>query len=928
MKQILLLCKMIIIVAALTIVNYAQSGKIAGVVLDGATKEPLPFVNIVLEGTTIGAATDLDGNYVILNVSPGIYTIRASAIGYNSVSVQNKSVATGLTTTQDFNLMPQSIELDQEVVVIAEKPLINKDITASTAIVGEDLIRELPVTDISDILTLQAGIVVGGGGDIHMRGGRSGQIVYQIDGVPVTDAFDNSSVVDVGTNSVKELQVISGAFNAEYGQAMSGIVNIVTKDGTNDLSGSISGYSGDYVSNRSDVFWNLEKLNPVAIRNLEGSLSGAIIRDKFFFFLNGRYFYNEGYLYGKRTFLMDDISRENSANANFFLVDGADTLLRPLQGPRGDGSFVPMNENNRYFAQGKLTYRLFSGFTTRFSYLWDKQDYQDYDGGNRLTPDNNLKRYRNGITNTISLNHAVSNFSYYTLNLSYFFKDYRHWLFEDIYTNNPSRPTLYIDNRLKQNPPYSFDIGGTNTNRFVRNTGTYSVKLDWETQVNKEINVKFGGEYKMHRIYYENISLIPMQINGVDARPYNVIIPEETSTLKDTYLRKPTEISAYVQSKFEAFNLIFNAGVRFDMFSPDGRVLADPADPDILRPVKPANVNTPLAQRYSYWYKDASTKMQFSPRLGIAFPMSDRGVIHFSYGHFFQLPSYELLYLNPDFEIFDGSGNVGLFGNADLRPQKTVKGEIGLKQQLSDDMAIDLTLFFEDFRDLTGTQTDQVSIFGTQATYSQFANSDFGFSRGFIVKFEKRFGGGLAVNVDYTFSVTKGNASNPSDARNALLGGAFPETFIAALDWDQTHTINLSVAYSVPNDFGFSIIGNFYSGQPYTPGVNKNTRVTQNAFPRNSGTKPDIFNLDLRAYKEFMIANQRITLFLRVFNLLDLDNPRGLFADTGDPYFTFGLLDARKINPVMYYNTLDELFTNPTFFSEPRRIELGLSYNF
>jgi hypothetical protein len=243
-------------------------------------------------------------------------------------------------------------------------------------------------------------------------------------------------------------------------------------------------------------------------------------------------------------------------------------------------------------------------------------------------------------------------------------------------------------------------------------------------------------------------------------------------------------------------------------------------------------------------------------------------------------------------------------------------------------MAIDITMFFEDFRDLTGTQTDQISIFGTQSTYSQYANSDFGFSKGFIIKFEKRFGGGLSVNMDYTYSVTKGNSSNPADARNAILGGAAPETYIAPLDWDQSHTFNLAVSYAVPSDFGISLIANYFTGQPYTPAVNKNTRVTQNAFPRNSDYKNDIFNVDLRAYKEFEIFDQKITAFLRVFNLLDLDNPRGLYSDTGDPYFTFGLLEARKVNPRLYYNTLEELYLNPGFFSEPRRVELGLSYNF
>ena len=489
-------------------------------------------------------------------------------------------------------------------------------------------------------------------------------------------------------------------------------------------------------------------------------------------------------------------------------------------------------------------------------------------------------------------------------------------------------------------------MGGTDYDRFRRYTKTLSAKLDWTTQLNQEINIQFGGEFKKHNIYYHKITLYPNYISDGTTVKQVVQVAPLSSTLNDEYLHKPTETSAYVQSKFEAFNLIFNIGVRLDVFDPDGVVLNDPTDPNINSPLRPSNrfndlngngeydpdqgetIKT-LADREKYWYKKASVKYQLSPRIGLAFPITDKGVIHFSYGHFLQLPSYELMYQNPEFELGVGAGNQGLFGNADLKPQKTVKGEIGLQQQIGDDIAVDITVFFEDFRDLTGTQTDEILVFGKGSSYSQYANSDFGFSKGFIVRFEKRFSGGLATALDYTFSVTKGNASNPADARDALTKGALPETFIAPLNWDQTHTLNISIAYSQPKDYGFSLIGNFYTGQPYTPVVNKNTRVTQNAFPRNSQTKPANFNLDLRLYKDFPIGETTVSLFLKVFNLLDLDNARTVYDNSGDPVFTFDELDAEKINPKMYNGTtLDEYYTDPSYFSEPRRVEFGVSYNF
>ena len=445
-------------------------------------------------------------------------------------------------------------------------------------------------------------------------------------------------------------------------------------------------------------------------------------------------------------------------------------------------------------------------------------------------------------------------------------------------------------------------------------------------------------------MYLENINLVPkVDENGQRVEPYNVSIPLPSTTDYDTYLHQPIEASGYVQSKFEAFNLIFNLGVRFDYFQPDGVILADPTDPDIFKPARPSNrfndsngngVQDPgetsktIQDREQYWYKDATAKTQISPRIGLAFPISDKGVIHFSYGHFLQLPRYEYLYQNPQFKLGVNSGIAGLFGNTDLEPQKTVKGEIGLQQQIGDDIAVDLTVFFEDFRNLTGTQTEEFVVFGGAQTYSQFANTDFGLARGFVVKFTKRFSGGLAVNMDYTFSDTKGNSSDPADSRNAVLGGALPETIIAPLNWDQSHTLNLSLAYTQPKNWGFSIIGNFFTGQPYTPEVNKNTRVTQNAFPRNSDRKPTIFNMDLRVYKDFEISSLVLTLFLRVINLFDSENAVNVYNDSGDPFFTFAKLEAQRINPTLYNNTLDELYTNPTYFSEPRRIEIGFGFNF
>ncbi|KAB2842776.1 MAG: TonB-dependent receptor plug domain-containing protein, partial [Melioribacteraceae bacterium] len=535
-----------LMVFLISVINiYAgTTGKLVGKVVDKATGDAVPFVNVIIMGTTLGAATDLDGYFSILNVPPGTYSIKASAIGFNSVTIENVKVSIDLTTEINFELSDTSVQLGQDVVIVATKPLIQKDLTSSTSIVGDDLISELPVTEISDVLQLQAGVVVSQGGGLHLRGGRSGQVTYQIDGVPVTDSYDGSTVVDVNSSAVQELQVISGAFNAEYGQALSGVINLVTKDGSNEYKGSIQAYTGDYISNKENAFWNIKDINPVAIRNVEGSLSGPIIKDNLYFFTNLRYFYNDGYIYGKRTYVPTDYAAEvpGSGGSQFFITQS------------GDNEYVPMNWSKNYFGQGKLSYVVMPGMKVSYNFLYDNREFEQFDNDtynsyNRLTPDNNAQRFEKSYSNIISLNHAISDKSFYTLNLSYYFKDYRQYLFEDIYTGDPNNPTNYVDNDIRQRPPHNFAVGGTDDHRFTRNSGTYSLKLDWSTQFNKEINIQFGGEVKQNEIYFHDVTLAPMtDQNGQRVFPYNVVVPPLTSLDNDQYFKKPLEGAAYVQA--------------------------------------------------------------------------------------------------------------------------------------------------------------------------------------------------------------------------------------------------------------------------------------------------------------------------------------------------------------------------------------------
>ena len=123
-----------------------------------------------------------------------------------------------------------------------------------SAVVSSEDIENLPVTDVGDIIELQAGIVRDPNGGFHVRGGRSSEVSFWVDGVATTDSYDGSSGLEVENAGIQEVQVISGTFNAEYGQAMSGIVNVVTKDGGQNYEGNLDFYGGGYHSNHSDLY--------------------------------------------------------------------------------------------------------------------------------------------------------------------------------------------------------------------------------------------------------------------------------------------------------------------------------------------------------------------------------------------------------------------------------------------------------------------------------------------------------------------------------------------------------------------------------------------------------------------------------------------------------------------------------------------------
>jgi hypothetical protein len=931
-----------VLVAAMAILTSqvlaGNVGKIAGKVVDAKTKEPLVGVNVSLPGTSLGAITDVDGTYIILNVTPGKYSIKASEVGYDPVLVNGISVSSDFTTHQDFTLSETVLE-QKEVVITAERPLVQKDLTASTAIIGTDQIASLPVTEVSQILELQAGFT---GGTDHLRGGRAGEIAYWIDGVPVTDAYDGSEVVELNKSFIQEMQVISGAFNAEYGQAMSGIVNIATKEGSQKFAGTLSAYAGQYLSGDENQYDStgallatrypgLSRLEPLTIQDIEGSLSGPVVGSALTFFVNGRYVYDGSYLNGVNRFNPWNIAYENDTS-------GQVVLYRDPDG-KGDSSIVPMNWSKRTYAQGKLTWHASPSLKVSLNYINDYTVSDAYNYSYFLDPYGEGTNHDGSNTGILQITHTLSSSTFYTLGASVVQKDHDFYVFENPF--DPDYVNTQVQNAIS---PYSFLTGGTNNTYYQRTSLNADLKLDVTSQVDKVNLVKAGFEYKQYRIYENDITLEPSlgqsAFNPETSSPFitTQILPE-SSIYHSEYTHRPLSLSAYLQDKLEFKDLIVNIGVRWDYFQPDANVLTDPTDPDIYDPLKPDNQfydyngdgiqesNEPsktVAERMLYWYRPASAKSAISPRLGFSFPITAEGIVHFSYGHFFQIPDFQYLYQNPDYKIGTSTGDQGLMGNPDLQPEETINCELGVQQQLTEDISLDLTAYFRDIRNLTGTgQSTEIITFNPTIWYDQFANTDFGLVRGVVLTATKKFSSGFTATLDYTFQIANGTESDPTDARNAILAGTLPEIQTVPLSWDERHTLNLTASYSHKN-WGISGIGKYGSGLPYTPLVLNN--VT--ALLTNSESMPPDFNVDLRGFYEFPMAGLNVMAFVRLFNALNIFNQIGVFPMSGRADYNPQLLIDEQSNPALYVNTLQQYYTIPTYYSEPRRIEIGFNLEF
>jgi outer membrane receptor protein involved in Fe transport len=918
-KKLLLLLVTLSLVFTFTENIFAGvTGKISGKVTSSETGEELIGINIVIEGTTMGAASGLDGSYIINNVEPGTYTLIVSGIGFQKQRIENVKVTSDFTTNVDVKLSSDVVTLDA-VVVQAEAPMIRKDLTSSRTTVDASQIEALPVESIDQLLMLQAGITRGAGGTLHIRGGRSTEIAYTVNGVSISNPFDNSRTVEISTNAIQELSVVSGTFNAEYGNALSGVVNTITKEGGNNYKAYLSFYTGDYISSNDNIFYNIDDLDPLNNMVSEGTLSGPVplTGNAVTFFLSGRYNNNQGYLYGIRQHLPVDSVFKSQSSADDIRLSQS-----------GDFANVPMNTSEDINSTAKLTFKPFSTLKINYDVVYSNSDYKTYNHEIKYNPDANYNRYEWGLLNSLEARHALSNNTFYSLKGSYNIYDFKRYLYPlldpvsgkavsfrpgmnlESYRPDPRyQPDYKYNTKVAE---YTFVSGGTLNGHFYQRAYTYEGKFDINSQVNNNHEVKMGLHGKYHEMNYVDFDVLR------DSTLYrDPTIPPLNSSRRDEYAKYPLELSGYIQDKMEFENLVLNVGVRYDYFNSNSVYSTNQDYPS------PYGRNIPAYIDKSTLLADAPAKHMVSPRLGLSFPITDRGIIHFSYGHFYQIPPYSFLYTNPHFEAIVGSP---IYGNANLRPEQTVSYEIGLQQQLSENLAFNVTGFYKDVRDLLALQEIRVS---TSNTYRKYVNQDYGNIKGITFSLSKRRTPSdmLSVTVDYTFQTAEGNETGSAAFFIDRSSGRQSEKLPVPLDWDQTHTLNATASIGVPRNWNLTVVSRLGTGLPYTPQMTS----TQIFLRTNSSRRPFQTTVDLLAEKSFDLYSVGLTLFLKVFNLFDTLNERFVFNDTGRATYTLeeGKGTAQEANRLAGIipgaHSATEYFVRPQYYAPPREVRFGMS---
>lgn len=949
-KAILVACLMACLLAGQ--VFGAVVGKITGTILDVSTAEPLVGVSVSVQGSTMGAKTDVDGRYIILNVPVGDYTLVVSSVGYATVEISNVHVSPDLATFQDVDMTSEVTDLGKVITVRAERPLVIKDKTTSVNIIEADQIQAMPVRSFEDVVGLQNSVVrmktnvdVRQRGyrdaqanslnaEYNLRGGRPSEVAYYVDGFSQQDPLTGTSTTSIASNAIKEISVTSGVFSAEYGHVASGVVNVVTKSG------------GDAYHAHVDILTDNKPEADCWDHNFyAGDVSGPIpgLEKAYFFFS------------GERKWLAD---RNPSVKTKETVEEFGYDIPYPHR--------LRNNSLSGWSAQGKLDFELTSNLKLQLSGNYSHDDWHEYRHAYFFDWKHNPRRVDDNLGINGKITHALNPETFYNLSVSYFetervrgdgvvFDDIegydRTWILTDagLVAANPEWDDLDI---FREHEYVYYDALGDSAgtveslnDRFTHRFSSYiGVKGDFNKQMFMYHTFQFGFDFQRHTLRFYDFYTPSKDTGDIRVNRYGFDwdgnVSDDEGWQNGT--KHPINIGAYLNDRFDWRGLIISAGLRFDYFDYRAKKIIN-----LDAPYTTAGSDSELDEGD---LEDSEAFTRLSPRLGIAFPISDRTQFHINYGKFFQRPDLNNLFVGYNFfEERVTAGSYLPFASPNLEPEKVTQYEAGITHQLGSNTAFGVTAYYKDIQ-------DQTQIFHRAAeprSYDYFANTDYGTVKGMDFNITMRRLRNLSLNLNYTLSWATGTGSYSQTQYNvAWKAPENPPKTTNPLDYDQRHSINAVVDFRTVKgegpkigdiypleNFGLNILIQTASGVPYTPttpydAAREGIAVWQEPRGRiNSENLPWTFNVDFKAEREIEYAQFKFTPYIWVQNLFENENVYNVYEGTAKPNKSGWLetsdgeawVEANGSDAAALYQFKE---SNPVNYGKPRIIYFGLRMAF
>lgn len=925
-------------------------GSIKGRVLDADTKEGLPAVNVIVKGTYLGAASDMEGNFTIQNVSPGDFTLQFSMIGYTMVQKTGVKVVVGEVTEVEVELASTVLALGQEVMVIGEKPLFNIDETSSRRTLTSSEIEKTTLKNVKDIVASQVGVVKTDD-EIHIRGGRTYENAFLLDGISVQDPLSGTGFgLRLSTDAIEEVEIITGGFNAEYGQAMSGIVDVKTKEGSDEYHASIS-YKRDNLGvfgKDTPIFGGLSKDSPYSFNTdvLELSLLGPEPLTQYLLPALGvkipgdLYFFANGYM-----FISDDFTKVTADQLYSSTFHGEKFALRQMNNWSGMTKFTWRIDPSRKLI---ASYNQSVSINQNTQSLQTNLEYVPPGPGYPYEYEKNLDNFNTftHLNNQFSLHwtQTISNKTFYEIKFSRYFANLRadhngqHWSTyqepKDIVTQpiqyyfSSDSSTIYVI------PGDGFwDYGNSDTwhDHYVED---YTLKFDMSSHRSDRHKMKFGIEMN-----YREMQLIDIY------RPWF----GEMGLNNDIYKVHPNFGAAYIQDNITFRGLIANLGLRFDYWFPGDYVDKAVNDPEIIT-ISDATRQAYKDETYSLF--GHRWKGRLSPRIGVSHPITDNQMLFFSYGHFSKMPRPQFVYAK--LGKYSSKSTFQKFGNPNLNPETTVAYELGLKHKFTENDVFTITTYYRDIFDYVTT----VSFRGTGRlagrSFITYMNLDYSRSRGVEVEYKKRAGKFFTGSFSFSYSIATGKSSNPDDALLVAQGGLdekpITENFLV---WDRPVQGSASLNLFIPRDnapavFGWKLPDNWnlnfrltlQSGKRYTPYY-----FTGSYLESGNELRPeyrsDIDNpysdiadywmwADMNFEKYYNLAGMDFVFSIEMLNIFNRKNSNIINPVTGRAY-EYGDPTPNGWNDPLYPDVqapLDPYPYNPARYLNPRNIKLGVKVRF